>query len=91
MAIRGITFDFWDTIVDDDTDEPKRAAQGLQSKADARVSTFVDEVLAHHPGVGRAGAEAALGFHNEVVVANGQTYAACYNYTDRSLWFSQVN
>ena len=26
MAIRGITFDFWDTIVDDDTDEPKRAA-----------------------------------------------------------------
>ena len=28
MAIRGITFDFWDTIVDDDTDEPKRAAKG---------------------------------------------------------------
>ena len=64
MAIRGITFDFWDTIVDDDTDEPKRAAQGLQSKAVARVNTFVEEVLAHHPAVGRAGAEAALAHAN---------------------------
>jgi putative hydrolase of the HAD superfamily len=52
MALRGITFDFWDTIVDDDTDEPKRTAKGLPSKAEARLSTFVDEVLAHHPNVG---------------------------------------
>ena len=64
MAIRGITFDFWDTIVDDDTDEPKRAAQGLPSKADARVGTFVQEVLAHHPEIGRAAAEAALAHAN---------------------------
>ena len=60
MSIRGITFDFWDTIVRDDTDEPKRTAAGLPSKAQARVSTFVDEVLAHHPEIGRAAAEAAL-------------------------------
>ena len=60
MPIRGLTFDFWDTIVDDDTDEPKRAAQGLPSKAEARVSTFVDEVLAHHPAIGRDAAVAAL-------------------------------
>lgn len=60
MAVRGITFDFWDTIVDDDTDEPKRAARGLASKAEARVSTFVDEILAHHPEVGCAAAVAAL-------------------------------
>ena len=60
MAIAGITFDFWDTIVDDDTDEPTRAARGLASKAEARVSTFVDEVLAHHPQFGRAAVEAAL-------------------------------
>ena len=64
MAIRGITFDFWDTIVDDATDEPKRAAQGLPSKAEARVSTFVEEVLAHHPSIGRADAEAALAHAN---------------------------
>ena len=30
--IKGITFDLWDTMVRDDSDEPKRAAQGLRSK-----------------------------------------------------------
>lgn len=64
MGVRGITFDFWDTIVDDDTDEPKRAALGLPSKAEARVQTFVDEVLEHHPAVGRSAAEAALAHAN---------------------------
>jgi putative hydrolase of the HAD superfamily len=34
--IKAITFDLWDTIVDDDSDEPKRAAQGLRSKYDQR-------------------------------------------------------
>jgi len=60
MSICGITFDFWDTIVRDDTDEPKRAAAGLPSKAQARVSTFVDEVLAHHPSIGLPAAQAAV-------------------------------
>lgn len=36
MAIKAVTFDFWDTIVDDDSDEPKRAAQGLRSKREER-------------------------------------------------------
>ncbi|MBL7189451.1 MAG: HAD family hydrolase [Phycisphaerae bacterium] len=31
-AIRAITFDLWDTVLIDDSDEPKRAAQGLESK-----------------------------------------------------------
>ncbi len=60
MPVRGITFDFWDTIVDDDTDEPKRANRGLPTKAVARLSTFVDEVLAHHPQLGRAAVESAF-------------------------------
>jgi putative hydrolase of the HAD superfamily len=30
--IKAVTFDLWDTIVYDDTDEPKRAAKGLRSK-----------------------------------------------------------
>jgi putative hydrolase of the HAD superfamily len=34
--IKAVTFDLWDTIVYDDTDEPKRAAQGLRSKRDER-------------------------------------------------------
>ena len=32
MTIKAVTFDLWDTIVDDDLDEPKRAARGLRSK-----------------------------------------------------------
>src|SRR5690348_11684580 len=30
--IKAITFDLWDTIVHDDSDEPKRAKLGLRSK-----------------------------------------------------------
>ena len=30
--IKAVTFDLWDTIVHDDSDEPKRKAQGLRSK-----------------------------------------------------------
>ena len=36
MTIKAVTFDIWDTIVDDDSDEPKRAARGLRSKHDER-------------------------------------------------------
>lgn len=34
--IKAITFDLWDTVIHDDSDEPKRKAQGLESKRDAR-------------------------------------------------------
>jgi putative hydrolase of the HAD superfamily len=36
MTIRAITFDLWDTLIDDESDEPKRKAQGLRSKFDER-------------------------------------------------------
>lgn len=35
-SIQAITFDLWDTVIDDDSDEPKRAALGLRSKHDER-------------------------------------------------------
>jgi len=62
--IRGVTFDFWDTIVADDTDEPKRAAAGLPSKKVARVQTFVDEVRSHHPDFSKEDVEAAVATAN---------------------------
>jgi len=34
--IKAISFDLWDTVIHDDSDEPKRAAQGLRSKKDER-------------------------------------------------------
>ncbi len=36
MTIRAVTFDLWDTMVHDDSDEAKRAARGLRSKRDER-------------------------------------------------------
>ena len=34
--IKAITFDLWDTVIHDDSDEPKRASMGLRSKRDER-------------------------------------------------------
>jgi FMN phosphatase YigB (HAD superfamily) len=47
--IRAITFDFWDTIVRDDSDEPKRAALGLASKAETRLQLLTAEIARYHP------------------------------------------
>ena len=49
MTIKAITFDLWDTIVDDDSDEPKRAAQGLRSKRDERRHQVWEALNAHEP------------------------------------------
>ncbi len=57
--IRAVTFDFWDTLVFDDSDEPKRAALGLPSKADTRRQLLTAEVQQHHPRLGTAQLSAA--------------------------------
>lgn len=46
---KAITFDFWDTLVHDESDEPKRAARGLAPKGKARRACFHEEIAAHHP------------------------------------------
>lgn len=46
--VRAVTFDFWDTIVVDDSDEHERARRGLSTKKQARLTLFRDEVLAWH-------------------------------------------
>ena len=33
----------------------------------------------------------ALGFHNEVIVTDGQTWGACYDYTNHTLWFQSLD
>jgi HAD superfamily hydrolase (TIGR01549 family) len=49
--ISAITFDFWDTIAVDDSDEPKRAALGLPRKAEARIQLFAEKIVARYPHV----------------------------------------
>ena len=35
-VVKAITFDLWDTIIDDNSDEPKRFNLGLRSKREER-------------------------------------------------------
>ena len=58
--IRAVTFDFWDTLAVDDSDEPKRAAAGLLPKPAARRAAFAAEICAHHPDITPSAAEAAF-------------------------------
>ncbi len=47
--IKAVTFDLWDTIVHDDSDEPKRQAEGLRSKRDERRHLVWQALERHAP------------------------------------------
>lgn len=49
--IQAITFDFWDTLVADDSDEKRRAALGLPTKPQARLQLLVDDITQNHPTI----------------------------------------
>ena len=49
-TIKAITFDLWDTVLIDDSDEPKRAAQGLKSKPIERWN-LVRKFLERHESI----------------------------------------
>ena len=51
-AIRAITFDLWDTVFIDDSDEPKRKAQGLAPKPVERRN-LVHQFLDRHEPISR--------------------------------------
>ena len=57
-AIRAITFDLWDTVFIDDSDEPKRAAQGLAPKPVERRN-LVHQFLQRHEPISRERIELA--------------------------------
>lgn len=63
--IQAITFDFWDTIFADDSDEPKRAAQGLLSKPATRLQLFTEEITRHHPQITPERAAEAFKYANQ--------------------------
>lgn len=46
--IKAVTFDLWDTIIDDESDEPKRMAQGLRSKPDERHHLVLEALNRHN-------------------------------------------
>ncbi len=48
--IKAVSFDLWDTMIADDTDEPKRRARGLPSKRDERRH-LVHRALGRHGAI----------------------------------------
>ena len=47
--IKAITFDLWDTVIHDDSDEPTRAARGLRTKRDERRHQVWQALETHSP------------------------------------------
>ena len=58
--IKAVTFDLWDTVFIDDSDEPKRKALGLQTKAVTRRG-LVREFLERHAPISAEKVEIAYG------------------------------
>lgn len=48
-TIKAVTFDLWDTIIDDESDEPKRLTAGLRSKPDERRHLVLEALNRHAP------------------------------------------
>lgn len=63
MTIKAITFDLWDTVFDDESDEPKRLSLGLENKAETRHCMLL-EALQRHYQVSRAEVDLAYAVAN---------------------------
>lgn len=63
MTIKAVTFDLWDTVLDDESDEPKRIASGLKTKPESRHIMLLEALQRHHD-VSRAEVDLAYGVAN---------------------------
>ena len=60
--IEAVTFDLWDTVIRDDSDEPKRAAGGLPPKREARRQIVWEALHECRPPSHRSRAALELAF-----------------------------
>jgi len=65
--IKAVTFDLWDTIIDDESDEAKRLAAGLRSKPDERHHLVLEALNRHQP-IGSDELKTAYGVANAAFV-----------------------
>ncbi len=49
--IKAVSFDFWDTLAVDNSDDRHRICLGLQDKKSLRVQLIFDEIQHHHSGI----------------------------------------
>lgn len=51
--IKAVTFDLWDTIVVDDSDEIERKKKGFRTKPDERLYLLTEEIQKHYSSISR--------------------------------------
>jgi len=52
--LKAVSFDFWDTIAEDESDEIERKARGLPCKRDSRLNLLQTELNKYYPEIKRA-------------------------------------
>jgi len=77
-----VTFDLWDTIIDDESDEPKRSAAGLRSKPDERHH-LVLEALNRHAPIPAADLSIAYGVANAAFVKCWKEHSITWTVRER--------
>lgn len=63
--IKAMTFDLWDTIVVDDSDEIERKKKGLRTKAEERLNLLTQEIQKHHSKISSERVAAAFKTAND--------------------------
>ena len=81
-TIKAVTFDLWDTIIDDESDEPKRLAAGLRSKPDERHH-LVLEALNRQAPISAADLSIAYGVANAAFVKCWKEHAITWTVRER--------
>ena len=82
MPLAAITFDIWETILADASDEPKRAGQDLGSKAEVRRQLFW-ETLSRHVAADKAVTDAAFDMHEAAFRKVWHSMAVTWEVPDR--------
>ncbi|HEY83952.1 MAG TPA: hypothetical protein G4N96_02390 [Chloroflexi bacterium] len=90
--IKTITFDLWDTLLKDDSDEAKRTALGLPDKAQARLQLLMDEIMLHHPNSAPKQISQAFQYANRQFQYFWKDLGAvCENCLNRKICYSILN
>ncbi len=63
--IKAMTFDLWDTIVVDDSDEAERQKRGLRSKPEERLHLLTEEIQKHHSNISNEKISSAFKIAND--------------------------
>jgi FMN phosphatase YigB (HAD superfamily) len=82
VTIKAVTFDLWDTMIADDTDEPKRHAKGMRSKA-AERRHLVWQALNRHQPIGEEQAGLAYDVADAAFIRAWKGYSVTWTVEER--------